>query len=114
MIPELFCLMADSLRRLGDKINFVFPAATDQGAGSLAVNAVLNKNFFNPLALSKRVGWYASAWFTNRPAVLRWFADLAEKDPKAVETAMSATGRYLYNSAMTGPGRDKSKLPPPE
>lgn len=106
--------MADSLRRLGDKINFLFPSVAEDFGGNLAVKAVLNRNFLNPLALSKRVGWYTSAWFTNRPAVLRWFADLAEKDPKAAETAMSAIGRYLYNSAMTGPGRDKSKLPPPE
>lgn len=101
--------MADSLRRLGDKINFLFPSESGDWGGNLAVKAVLNRNFFNPLALSKRVGWYTSAWFTNRPAVLRWFADIAQKDPKAAETAMSATGRYLYNTAMTGPGRDKPK-----
>lgn len=101
--------MADSLKRLGDKINFVFPSLSGEIGNShaLAANAVLTKSFINPLALSKRMSWYTSAWLTNRPAVLRWFADIAEKDPAAAEPAMSALGRYLYNDAMTGPGRKR-------
>lgn len=104
--------VANDLARLGEKIAFVFPSKALEAGQSQAAVSVLNKGFFHPLALHKRMRWYMTNLIVHEPAVLRWFADISDKNPTAARVAGGMLGRWLVNSAMEGPGTGKPKPAP--
>ena len=98
--------MAGDLRELSKDLKFMFPQSGQYAEPITAMN-VKSKSFFNPMALHKRIGWFLSGWFTDRPQVLHWFANLHAKDPGLARKSMGTVARWVANAALMGPSGGK-------
>lgn len=98
--------MAADLRELARDLKFMFPTPGGY-AESVTSMGVKSRGFFNPFGLRKRIAWFLSGWFTDRPAVLHWFANLHAKDPNAARQVMGTMSRWIANAALTGPSGGK-------
>lgn len=98
--------MANDLQELGRDIKYLFPSVTgdEAFAGGQIAAGVTSKSYINPNALRKRIGFAISGWLTDRPAVLHWMADIHKKDPETAKMIMPGFGRWILNSASSGPG----------
>jgi len=103
--------VAADLRELGNDLQFLFPKQGIQYGTSQSEVSVTSKSFFNPLALHKRLTWYVSAYITDQPQVLHWFADIHRADPALFRALIPGFGSWIVNSATSGPGHGRAQTP---
>lgn len=100
--------VAHDVLELGNDARFLFPDRAMGAGSSQAEVSVTSRGFFNPIGLSKRLSWYLTTLAVHQPQVLRWFAEVHQKDPGKARQLMGAFGRWAVNAESSGPGQSRA------
>jgi hypothetical protein len=105
--------LADDLREVAKQAKFLFPNEGSDMAQSMAAKSITlhtGVNVINPRTAYADMRYLYTTtmgWLTDRPAVLRFLADTAKKNPSEARALLGYIGRAAMNAQMMGPGRGK-------